>query len=198
MASGGAVGDVISLISAIYVQRMNSLYILIEPLKKTVFILHQSLSCMIITFILMFYSFAYQGNNANEEMLEDIVSIEQSRQSRQSRTGDNIDVSSYLGGSNYEDIWDIEVDTEGNVYVAGQTDSSDFPTTSGAFSTSKQGPADIFVSKFSPDMKNLVYSTYIGGSNMDHAKCVAINSDDIVCVGGITNSLDLYVTHGAY
>ena len=57
--------------------------------------------------------------------------------------------STYLGGSDYDWIYTISIDSSGNVYVAGYTSSTDFPITSGAFQTTNAGGDEAFVSKFS-------------------------------------------------
>jgi len=60
------------------------------------------------------------------------------------------------------------VDTSGNAYVAGFTESSGFPTTAGAFQTTNHGGTnlrDVFVTKLNPTGTGLLYSTYLGGSS---------------------------------
>jgi hypothetical protein len=79
--------------------------------------------------------------------------------------------SSYLGGGvGFGDAaTGIAVDSTGNAYVEGYTESSDFPTTPGAFQTSKGGGRfNVFVAKFDPGQSgtaSLVYSTFLGGTN---------------------------------
>ncbi len=77
--------------------------------------------------------------------------------------------ASYLGGG---ESWGdaatgIALDGAGNAYLEGYAGSTDFPTTSGAFQTSKGGGLNVFVAKFDPALSgtaSLVYSTYLGGS----------------------------------
>jgi hypothetical protein len=71
--------------------------------------------------------------------------------------------STYLGGSGDDGAYGITVDAIGNVYVTGQTFSSDFPTTRSAFRTTGAGGGDAFVSKLNDAGSALVYSTYLGG-----------------------------------
>ena len=61
------------------------------------------------------------------------------------------------------------MDSSGNAYVTGSTDSTDFPITPGALQTEQRQLAiaiDAFVTKFNPTGSALVYSTYLGGSNV--------------------------------
>ncbi len=87
--------------------------------------------------------------------------------------------STYLGGSSSDWGTGVAVDGAGNVYVAGDTTSSNFPTTAGAFQRSyggssgtigENGFGDAFVAKLNPALSgsaSLVYSTYLGGSGYD-------------------------------
>ena len=68
------------------------------------------------------------------------------------------------------------MDADGNAYVAGQTQSSNFPVTPGAYSNSA-GSVDAFVTKFAPDGTGLIYSTFLGGSGSDIIRGIAINEE---------------------
>ena len=72
--------------------------------------------------------------------------------------------STLLGGSAVDRITDMAVAADGSVYVAGWTESADFPTTSGAFDRTLGGDRDAFVARLNADMTVLLASTYIGGS----------------------------------
>jgi uncharacterized protein (TIGR03437 family) len=105
----------------------------------------------------------------------------------------------YLGGSN-DDVGDaVAVDSSGNVYVTGYTNSTDFPTTSAAFQKTFQGrgtrPAtyfapggDAFVTKLNPSGSALIYSTYLGGKDDDKGIAIAVDSAGNAAVGGVTLS----------
>jgi hypothetical protein len=110
-------------------------------------------------------------------------------------TGSALVYSTSLGGSGEDQLGGIAVDSAGDAYVTGQTLSTDFPTTPGAFQTvcnHGSGCAhyggDAFVSKISPTGSALVYSTYIGGSGSDHGSSIAVDSAGKAYVTGHTNS----------
>ena len=97
----------------------------------------------------------------------------------------NLVWSSYLGGSGGDWGYDIALDSGGNVYITGQTQSSDLSI--GDSGTTYQGVSDAFVAKFSPAGACL-WSTYLGGSGDDRANGIALDSGGNVCVVGQTES----------
>ena len=72
--------------------------------------------------------------------------------------GNGLVYSTRLGGTNSDEAFAIAIDSDGNAYVTGETESTNFPTTPGAFLTSGRG---IFVTKLNPAGTGLVYSTLI-------------------------------------
>jgi hypothetical protein len=114
-------------------------------------------------------------------------------------TGSALVYSTFLGGSLQELGEDIAVDTAGNAYVLGDTNSSDFPTTPGAFQSSLPAPwQHIFMTKLNTTGDTLVYSTLIGGSGVDEGRAVAIDASDNAYVTGRTQSPDFPTTPGAF
>jgi hypothetical protein len=130
---------------------------------------------------------------------------------------------SYLGGGSADAGTGVAVDSSGNTYITGYTNSSNFPTTSGAFQTSQPSPNNYhaFVAKFNPAQSgsaSLVYSTYLGGSGSDgnfpqnlvpdgggvpvsfwtNGPAIAVDSSGDAYVAGGTNSTNFPTTTGAY
>src|SRR5205814_10546301 len=77
----------------------------------------------------------------------------------------------------------IAVDPLGNAYVAGQTTSSDFPTTPGVYQTTFGGIVDAFVAKFNPG-GSIVYCTYLGGTGGETATAIAVDQSGNAYVTG--------------
>jgi hypothetical protein len=96
--------------------------------------------------------------------------------------------SSYLGGSGDDAGNGIAVDGVGRAYVVGQTTSTDFPATLGAFQTTSGGGSDVFVAKLNPTGTALIYTTYLGGSSADVGRAIAVDRTGRAYVTGQTNS----------
>jgi hypothetical protein len=112
--------------------------------------------------------------------------------------------STYLGGSGNETggglTLDLAVDDSGNAYLTGYTDSTDFPTSPGAYDTTHNGGTyDAFVTKINPAGSALVFSTYLGGNAADYGYIIATDeTGSIVGVAGSTFSANFPTTGGAY
>ncbi len=107
--------------------------------------------------------------------------------------------STFLGRSNTDYAGGIAVDGSGAIYVAGQTQSADFPTTAGAFDTSLDGTNyDMFVTKLSADGSGLLYSTFIGGTGDEYANGLALDANGAAYIVGYTQSSVFPTTSGAF
>jgi hypothetical protein len=104
--------------------------------------------------------------------------------------GDALVYSTYLGGSG-DDSGDLMVvDASGNVYVTGPTSSTDFPTVNPLQPAFGGGTADGFVAKLNAAGDALVYSTYLGGSDEDFGRSIAVDASGNAYVTGQTSSAD--------
>ncbi|MGZ4055752.1 MAG: DUF7948 domain-containing protein, partial [Bacteroidia bacterium] len=114
-------------------------------------------------------------------------------------TGTTLVYSTYLGGSNNDDIYygdGITTDAAGNAYVFGYTSSIDFPTTPGAFDVTQSGGSDPFLTKLNPAGTALVYSTFVGQDGVGES--VAVNAAGEAFVAGNINSQGFTATACAY
>jgi hypothetical protein len=102
--------------------------------------------------------------------------------------GSALTYSTYLGGTGSEDINNAAVDSSGNLYISGNTSSSNFPTVSPFQSTFNGGTNDATVAKINPSGSALVYSTYLGGNTADNAISVAIGINGDAYLVGRTSS----------
>ncbi|HEX8353627.1 MAG TPA: SBBP repeat-containing protein [Pyrinomonadaceae bacterium] len=108
-------------------------------------------------------------------------------------TGTGLVYSTYLGGRDTDQGYDIAVDAGGNAYVVGGTFSDDFPVTSGATQPAFGGSApglggDAFVAKLNASGTALLYSTYLGGASAEVAYGVALDAAQNAYVTGSTRS----------
>jgi hypothetical protein len=127
--------------------------------------------------------------------------------SKLNATGSALVYSTYLGGSGGDSAASIAVGATGNAYVTGGTESSNFPTTAGAFQTTYGGTGDCyngwscgdaFVTQLNATGSALVYSTYLGGSSGDSGASIAVGAAGSAYVTGGTTSSNFPTTAGAF
>ncbi len=109
--------------------------------------------------------------------------------------------STFLGGSEGDTGRDVAVDAAGNAYVTGETWSTDFPVTPGAFDTTPSAPevdSDAFVAKVTADGRSLIYATLLGGVGHDSSYAIAVDASGSAYITGETQSADFVTTPGAF
>ncbi len=108
-----------------------------------------------------------------------------------------LNYGTYLGGNQDEEGYGLAVDASGNAYVAGVTDSTNFPTSSG-FQTVKNAGSDAFVSKLNFGGTALSHSTFVGGGGLDWGFGVTTDAAGNAYVAGVTSSPDFPTTSGSF
>jgi hypothetical protein len=108
--------------------------------------------------------------------------------------------STYIGGGDDDYGLAITIDGSGNAYITGETSSTYYDITAGAYQTTNGGGgySDAFVTKLNSTGTGLIYSTYIGGSNDDGGNSIAIDGSGNAYITGYTKSIDYDTTLGAF
>jgi len=115
-----------------------------------------------------------------------------------STDGSSLLYSTFIGGSDDDFGNSIILDSLGDAYVTGITNSINFPTTINAYNRTHGGSYDCFVFKLSTDGSSLLYSTFIGGSDEDSADSIILDSEKNAYVTGHTASNVFPTTINAY
>ncbi len=101
--------------------------------------------------------------------------------------------ASYIGGSLYEHVTSVNVDSSNNIVLTGTTESTNFPTTSNALDTSHNGLTDGFIMKVAPN-GTLLYSSFFGGSGNDWIYGIQFDANENLMFSGWTSSTGLGTT----
>jgi uncharacterized protein (TIGR03437 family) len=110
-----------------------------------------------------------------------------------------LEYMSVLGGSGLDAATTVTTDSAGNVYVAGTTESTDFPRTSTALpSAVSASNSNVFVTKMDPRGVTILYSVYFGGSGNDSPGGIQVDRSGAAYLAGLTDSTDFPVTAAAY
>ncbi|MHA2215475.1 MAG: Loki-CTERM sorting domain-containing protein [Candidatus Hodarchaeales archaeon] len=114
-----------------------------------------------------------------------------------STDGSNLIFSTFIGGTAFDEVTSITIDSSDNIFITGTTDSSDFPTTSNAYQQIKNGSTDSYVTKLSADGSNLEFSTFIGGNGNEWFPMIALDSQNNIIISGGTASSNFPTTPSA-
>lgn len=113
----------------------------------------------------------------------------------------DLTAATFFGGSGLEDSIVIALDTAGNVFIAGKTESNDIPVTENSYNDTLKGQSNLFIARFDSNLTTLAASTYLGGSLNDAWCCgvhIEIDHNNNVFISALTNSNDFPTTTGAY
>jgi hypothetical protein len=111
-------------------------------------------------------------------------------------SGSTLLFATYIGGGGGDEARGIALDADGNAYLTGRTDSSNFPMVNALFGTPR-GDVDAFLLKLDSTGSALVYSTYLGGQGRDLGLGVAVDSGGNACVAGYTASANFPILNAA-
>jgi hypothetical protein len=111
-------------------------------------------------------------------------------------SGSALEYASYIGGHGDETGRNVAVDNDGNIWVAGETTSADFPTTPDDYCRQIKGGTDGFFAQINPRSGKLLYSSLLGGRGSD-SLMIAIHRSGLLVLAGWTDSPDFPVTPGA-
>lgn len=117
--------------------------------------------------------------------------------SKMSSDGQDLLYSTYLGGNKTDEAYGSGVDDDGSFAIAGMTQSNDFPVFKALQDAFKGGFSDGFAAKFASD-GSMIFSTFLGGSHLDHARDVEIDAVGTIFVVGLTFSRNFPVTEGVF
>jgi hypothetical protein len=112
--------------------------------------------------------------------------------------GSDLIYSTFLGGDHSDYGHALTVAADGTAYVTGEAQSTDFPTTPGAFDETYNGGGDPFITRLSPDGSDVAFSTFIGGEAIDTGKAITLGAGRDVYITGNTSSTTYPTTLGAF
>ena len=129
-------------------------------------------------------------NPYQEALLGDTADASDAYVTKLNSTGNGLIYSTYLGGSDYDSGGSIAVDATGAAHVTGTTSSTDFPTLNPYQGALQNSERDVFVTKISSLGNSLIYSTYLGGGDIDIHGDIAVDATGAVYLSGYTRSTD--------
>ncbi|MFE3846038.1 SBBP repeat-containing protein [Thermoplasmatota archaeon] len=121
------------------------------------------------------------------------------------KMNNNLDVvlaATFLGGTGHESCNSISIDSNGDIIISGSTSSSDFPVSENAYDTNHNSGGyfrdDVFLTKISNDLSEMISSTYVGGNHDDFSEAISVDSSDNIFISGWTRSSNYPTTDEAF
>ena len=105
-----------------------------------------------------------------------------------------VNTGTYLGGNSEDSAVDVVLDAQKNIYIAGTTNSTDFPVVN-ALNSTKHQDIDIFITKLNSTGNGILWTTYFGGNKLDYVNQMSLDSNNNVVIVGYSNSTDLPLFH---
>ncbi|MEO8286558.1 MAG: SBBP repeat-containing protein [Chloroflexota bacterium] len=142
------------------------------------------------------------GHTIDESMVENTINMKNGSDPddygdafmmKLSPDGSKVEYSVILGGTGYDEGYEVTVDSQGNAYMLGETRSDNFPTVNAKWPTfrgPKERGGESFIAKVSPHGEQLLYSTYFGGSGYDGIYSAATDAENNLYLTGYTGSTD--------
>lgn len=106
--------------------------------------------------------------------------------------------TTFIGGGMAENVNAVTLDQKGNMYALGETETPDFPVSSGAYNSPNAKPKDLFLSKYDSTGKVILYSARIGGSQLEKGNALAVDTLGQVYITGSTTSIDFPTTNSSF
>jgi hypothetical protein len=106
-----------------------------------------------------------------------------------------ITFSSYIGGSSNDYATAITHDIYGNIYLFGDTYSNNYPIING-YQQNITAQNDFFITKLTPDGKNIIFSTYLGGSGNEYSTNITVDNNLNIYITGYTTSANYPIVNG--
>lgn len=106
-----------------------------------------------------------------------------------------IGTSGYFGGMYSDIVYDMCIDRDGYIYLTGETTSPDFPVLGAVQPVRGGGYGDAFITKLKPDGREIVFSTFMGGSDADVGNGIDVDDDGNIVITGNTSSKDFPIVN---
>ncbi|KAA3602783.1 MAG: T9SS C-terminal target domain-containing protein [Calditrichaeota bacterium] len=110
--------------------------------------------------------------------------------------GSSLMFSTFIGGTDNDEGYSLELGANGSIWITGYSTSSDFPTSANGFDTIQNGSQDIFLTQLDSTCSSIIFSSYLGGSFQDIGRAMEIDAENNVFLTGMTFSQNFPVTAG--